>query len=215
MSDSRSGGPLVEMSVSDLLQSLASGEPAPGGGAASAIAAAMAAALGRMVAGLTLGRDKFRAVQDDMALWNEEIRALQERLERLADADASAYARVIEAYGLPKDTVEQQEARSRAVQKALQGAAEVPLNTAGACVEVLQALEKVAAHGNPNASGDAAVGALLAHAALRGAARNVRINLRQIADEEYRQATAAQITQLVEHGEAALVWALATIDGGQ
>ncbi len=101
------------------------------------------------------------------------------------DEDAAAYEQVRTAHRLPKETGDQQAARTAAIQQALQGASRTPLATVGACLAVLRLAEQVVASGNPNAATDGAVGALLAHAGLRGAALNVRINLGGIDDAEF------------------------------
>src|SRR5207302_20710 len=108
------------------LEELAGGAPVPGGGSAAALAGALAAALVAMVARLTTGRKAYAAVQERVAALLAEADALRAQLRRLVDDDAAAYARVSEAYRIPKGDP----TRTRAVDQALVGAAQTPLRMA-------------------------------------------------------------------------------------
>lgn len=200
---------LVDLSLREFAAKLASADAAPGGGSASALAGALAAALGGMVAGLTVGRPKYAAHEVEMQAVQTQAERLRGQLLALVDADTAAYENVMAAYQLPKDTDERVVARREAIQEALKHAADIPLATAEACVQVLNLAALAAEHGNPNAASDAAVAGLLAHAGLLGAARNVRINLQQIKDAPFCGAAEARISGLVTNAEAALKRALA------
>jgi glutamate formiminotransferase/formiminotetrahydrofolate cyclodeaminase len=135
-----------------------------------------------MVAGLTVGRKKYAAVEVEMKALALEATTLGNALNALVDRDAEAYARVMEAYALPKETDAQGTERTRAIDAALLGAALVPLETARACTAVAALAEHAARLGNPNCVSDAGVAALLAEAGCRGAAYNVRINVASLSD---------------------------------
>src|SRR5581483_4060643 len=94
-------------------------------------------------------------------------------LETLVDADAAAFGEVMEAFRLPKETDEEKAARSEAIQAAYKGAVEPPRAVCEQAYRVLELAAIVAERGNPNAVSDAGVAALLASAALEGAALNV------------------------------------------
>lgn len=194
------------------LDALAAATPAPGGGAAAALAGAMSAALIAMVAGLTLGRPRYAAAHAEMSAVSERAAALRQALTQAAADDTAAYLALMAAYRLPKADDAQQADRQAAIQAALRRAAEVPLAAAEACSELLELATAVAARGNLNASSDAAVAALLAHAGLQGAVRNVRINLNDLEAAAFRQEAAARTAQLLETGTQALVAALAAAD---
>lgn len=163
--------------MAGFLGRVASPDPTPGGGSVAAHAGALGAALAQMVAGLTVGRKKYAAVEGEMKDLAQEAARLRQALSALVVRDAEAYEAVRGAYGLPQDTPDQQAARSAAIRAALLGAAEVPLETARACVQVAMLAAAVAERGNRNAVTDACVAALLAEAACKGAAFNVRINV--------------------------------------
>ena len=195
---------LVDLTVSEFSERLASGDPAPGGGSAAALAGALGAGLAAMVARLTIGRPQYDAAQETMRQLEAKAERLRRQLLALVDADTVAYTNVMDAYRLPRETPEQKSERTTAIQEALKHAADIPLATAEACVQVLQMAALAAQQGNKNAGSDAAVAGLLAHAALQGAVRNVRINLGSIKDGAFVTAAEARVAGLVARGEAAL-----------
>jgi len=160
------------------LDELAGGAPAPGGGSAAALAAALAGALVAMVARLTLGRKAYGGVQARVAEILAEAEALRSQLRRLADDDAVAYTRVSAAYKLPKDSP----ARSRAVDEALVGAAHTPLAMARGAVRLVALAREIGTIGNRNANSDARVAEALAGAALAGALENVKVNVGSLSE---------------------------------
>jgi formiminotetrahydrofolate cyclodeaminase len=203
---------LSDLSVSALLDALAAATPAPGGGSAAALAGALSAALIAMVAGLTAGRPRYADAQAEMAAVLARAGALRRALAAGADADMNAYLDVMAAYRLPKESDAQKAGRAAAIQAAMRRAVEAPLSVAQACAEALDLAGRTAARGNPNASSDAVVAALLAHAGLQGAVRNVRINLPNLNDADFCQAAEQQAAQLLEDGALAFAAALAAAD---
>jgi glutamate formiminotransferase/formiminotetrahydrofolate cyclodeaminase len=185
-------------SVSGFVASVASSSPTPGGGSVVAHVGALAAALAQMVAGLTVGKKKYAAVEAEMRELGVRAASLGARLAQLVDADARAYGAVSDAYRMPKDPAEAATTRQQAVERALIGAAKVPLDTARVCAEVAEIAADVAARGNTNAVSDAGVAALLADAACRGAAYNVRINVAALTDRAGGAPLAAEAQHLVK-----------------
>jgi formiminotetrahydrofolate cyclodeaminase len=115
---------------------------------------------------------------------------------QLADADTEAFDEVMAAYRLPKAGDEEKAARSKAIQSALRGATEVPLDTLRACAEALSHARVVESYGNASAASDVGVAIGLLKAAAEGAAANVEINLTGLKDESYKNATGAETTRL-------------------
>jgi glutamate formiminotransferase/formiminotetrahydrofolate cyclodeaminase len=167
------------------IDQLASGEPTPGGGSAAALAGALGAALVTMVGRLTAGRKRFAAVEDEMQRTIDAAERLLGQLAGLTERDAAAYEMVRSAYRLPKETDAERSARHAAIQDGLRAASLTPLETVEACADVMRLALRVAQAGNPAASTDACVGALLAHAGLQGAVLNVRANLTDIDDAAF------------------------------
>jgi formiminotetrahydrofolate cyclodeaminase len=189
---------LTELSVDELVARLASDAPVPGGGSASALAGSLAAALVHMVVELTAGRSE--AAGDEAALVEIRVSAasLQSELTRLVDADAAAYASVMAARRLPRDSDLERDARRVQLEAAIREATRAPLATARHASDVLELAERMAPIGNRNAVSDIGVAALLAAAAIRGAILNVRINLPFVTnDEELRTGAEAEVTRLL------------------
>jgi len=187
----------VEGTVESYLNKLAGADPEPGGGSAAALVGALGAALVSMVTNLTLDKEKFAAVQDDVAELKKKSETLRAELEELVTLDALAYREVAAAMKMPKDTDERKEQRRQVMQVALKGAAEVPLKVAEAAVEVARLSLPAAEKGNPNAVSDAGVAVLLADAAAHSAALNARINLVWIEDEDVKRGTWARIEAIL------------------
>jgi formiminotetrahydrofolate cyclodeaminase len=192
-SDSLAGLTLTEFS-----DRLASAEPVPGGGSASAIAGSFAASLLAMVARLSFDRPKYAAFHKT----HSRALAAGERgrtvLLELADADAHAYAGFGEARKMPKESEQEQAARETATRIAARASTEVPLNVVDECSRLLVDVAAMSGRSNINASSDLEVAARLASAAARGAAANVQINLPMVGDEDYAVATTRTVEGLLD-----------------
>ena len=166
------GGEAVER----FMARIARASPTPGGGSVAAHVGALGAALAQMVAGLTIGKKKYAAVEAQMQQLSLEAHALRQRLAELVQRDADSYERVRTAYTMSK-APEHATARADAVRDALVFASQVPLETAQLAVQVAAIAATIAEQGNSNAVTDACVAALMAEAACKGAVLNVRINV--------------------------------------
>lgn len=165
-------------SLDGWIEELAGATPAPGGGSAAALAGALGGALVAMVARLTAGRKAYAAVAERVVAILAEAEALRAQLRRLVDDDAQAYAKVSEAYKLPKEDP----GRAARVDAALAGAAETPLALARGAVRLIALASEIARIGNKNAGSDARVAGWLAEAALKGALENVRANVAALSE---------------------------------
>jgi glutamate formiminotransferase/formiminotetrahydrofolate cyclodeaminase len=194
--------PLAQASVRKFVEALGSRTPAPGGGSASALMAAMGAGLGAMVGWMTYGKRRF---EDKDPLMRRLIPPLDEAMKALVpmiDRDTRAFDAYMAAVGMPKTTPEEAGVRRRAMQEALQAAVQVPLEvmrTADGCWEPMA---EMAEHGNPASRSDLEVGAAALAAGIWGASRNVAINLPGIEDAGFRDATAAESERLAARAEA-------------
>jgi len=187
-----------ELTLAEFAARLASPDPVPGGGSASAVAAALGASLVAMVATLSEGRTKYA---EHAALYEHAAptaRRLSDELFALADEDAAAYAACAFALKLPREAFADKEYRDRQIKATAQVAAEVPLRCVETCREVLVLAEALAGRSNVNASSDLRVAALLLQAAGHGAAENVLVNLPLIGVNDWTQATEARVKALLD-----------------
>lgn len=171
-----------EETLGTFAELVAAGTPAPGGGSVAAHCGMMAAALGRMVCNLTIGKPKFADRESRLIDVRSELENLGARLRELIAEDAASFEAVLAAYRLPKGTDEEKTARAERIQIAIEGAVSVPLETAERSFEVLKLLREIADNGNPNALSDVAVGSQLAEVAIKGAGYNVTANLGTMSD---------------------------------
>ncbi len=161
----------------EVLRSIASSEPTPGGGSVAALALAHAHSLAMMVARLTEGKKKWADGHETaQSVISESQAGLAESL-RLAEIDAEAFESVMSAYRLPRETEEEKEIRKKSIRDSTIGAAEAPLATAFSARRLLSSLERLCESCNENALTDLASSSELCLSAVKIAAMNVRINL--------------------------------------
>jgi glutamate formiminotransferase / formiminotetrahydrofolate cyclodeaminase len=182
--------------VHEFLDQMASREPTPGGGAASAHVAALAAALGAMVAGLTVGRKKYAAVDAEMRDMLRSCEAARARLEKLVEQDNAAFEDVMRLRKTPANNEIEVTRKAKLELEALWKATTVPLDTARSAAEVLQLAGEMANKGNRNAASDAGVAMLMAQAAGRGALLNVAINLKDLPEGPEKDAVRGEVAGL-------------------
>lgn len=166
----------LDRRLGDLLEDIAARTPAPAGGSVAAIVVAMAAALATMAA--RFSSEHWEGAGGAVA----QAEALRARVAPLAQEDARAYEKALEALRLPREG--DPEARNAALGEALALAAAVPLEIAAVASDVALLAADVAEHGNPNLRGDAAAAAALAEAGARAAANLVAINLGAVESDE-------------------------------
>ena len=188
---------LTNWTIADFLKKLASEEPVPGGGSASALAGALGAAL--IVMYSRLGTIRKGVSGDDQEVLQKislEASAYQQKLTRLVTEDSAAYAEVMQAFKLPKTTEEESRNRQEAIQKGFQKAVETPLQILNCSIECLYLTAEVALSGNPSAFSDLKVAHNLCRAAANGAIENVEINLPSLKDPDYLKQVEERLRKL-------------------
>ncbi len=158
------------------------------GGGAAALVGAAGVALGNMVGDLTTGKKKYAAVEEEILVLNARAEALRKRLEALVQADADAFTPLAAAYGLPRETPEQQARKAAVLAEALDGACAVPLDIMDACCEGIRLAAYYAEKGSVLALSDAGCAALFCKAALQASALNVAINTKLMTDRAHAAA---------------------------
>ena len=190
------------MALRDLLDAFASNESVPGGGSAAALAGAVGVSLLMMVAGLPRTRTGAPEEAADLAEAAARLRPLRDTLAVLVERDSDAYASVLVAMRLPKATDAEKGARRAAIDTAMHGAIEVPIDTMRACQQALRGAVVVASNGNTNASTDTGTAVLLLMAAVHGAALNVDVNLKSVRDAAFAERIAKERDQLISDADA-------------
>jgi len=192
---------VLSNSLGNFTELVAAGTPAPGGGSVAAYCGVLAASLGQMVCNLTIGKQKYAEAEPRLRAIRSELEQLGARLRELIAEDAASFEAVLRAYRLPKDSDEQKTERAAQIQIALQGAVDVPVETARRGFDILRLLDELADIGNPNALSDVAVGARLAQVAIRGASYNISANLDSISDRVAADTTREQMKDMIDQSK--------------
>ncbi|MGW8264805.1 MAG: glutamate formimidoyltransferase [Longimicrobiales bacterium] len=194
-------GPLVLRPTFDFVDEVSRDTPAPGGGSVSALAGALGAALGGMVANLSVGKAEYDDRFEELCALADRAQALKDTLIRGVDEDTQAFDSVIKGMRMPKDTPEEQRARDAVIQEGYKAATLVPLRTVEQCRDALEICREIVVLAPEEMKSDVGTGALVARAGLIGAAYNVRINLKSIRDEAWGGEIRGRLKGLVEEGE--------------
>jgi formiminotetrahydrofolate cyclodeaminase len=172
-------------SLGDVLDAFSSNEPVPGGGSASALTGAIGVALLMMVAGLPRTRTGSNEERTEMDEASARLRPHRVALAQLIDRDSQAYSAVVDAFRMPKITADEQAVRRRAIDAAMHGATETPLEILRVCQKALTETPLLARHVAKSAASDVGVAIELLCAAARGSGMNVETNLGSIRDAEF------------------------------
>ena len=189
---------IKDKSIQTFLDELASKSATPGGGSAAALMGAQSAALTSMVCNLTIGKPKYTEVEIEMQALLQKSETLREKLTGLIKADVDVFNRLMTAYGLPKETVEEKAARSEAIQTVLKAATEVPLDCARACAEAIELSRCAANKGNLGVISDAGAAVMAGYSGLKTAALNVYINTGSLKDRQFAQAKLAELESILK-----------------
>ena len=165
----------AERTIDEFIDDVAASAVTPSGGAVAAVGGAFGAALCEMVCIHTIERDDYADERAELSTIRAELETRRTRLLKLADEDSIAVDELQAAFETPSD-----ENRAELIDERLRRAADVPLDIAEACLDVLDHATVVTTKGNQNALADAGTGAFLAHAALEAAVFTVQSNLELI-----------------------------------
>jgi methenyltetrahydrofolate cyclohydrolase len=176
---------LAELTIKEFLEKTASDSPVPGGGSVAALSAALAASLTEMVANLTIGKEGYETVEDEMKTIAQDAMRFRRRLVQAIDNDSDAYKDVISAMKLPGNTEAEKHHREKTIQNGLKQAALIPMVVAEDAAQVMELAGKTVAKGNKNTITDGVVGVMMAKTAVLSALYNVKINLSSIKDNTF------------------------------
>lgn len=183
-----------DTTTGDFLKALASGEPTPGGGGASALCGALGAALASMVGNLTTGKKKYAQYEQDIRGILDRAEDLRERLISCVDEDAACFEPLSRAYGIPKDDP----FRDDIMEKALNTACSAPMNILRLAAEAVELHGELLEKGSRIMLSDVGVGALCCQTALKGAALNVLTNTRLMKNRQRAEELNGEVNALLE-----------------
>ncbi|HQZ97522.1 MAG TPA: glutamate formimidoyltransferase [Pyrinomonadaceae bacterium] len=204
---------LVDLTCRGFADETASESPAPGGGSISAYLGALGAALATMVANLSSHKAGWDDRWEEFSDWAVKGQKIKDELLFLVDEDTSSFNKVMDAFGLPKTTEEEKEARTAAIQEATKYATEIPFRTMQRAFDAFEIIRAMAEQGNPNSVSDAGVGALCARSAVMGAYLNVKINAAGLKDREFAENLLLQGAEIEGKAIAAEAEIMAIVNG--
>jgi methenyltetrahydrofolate cyclohydrolase len=195
---------LQNFTVKEFVEELASNSPAPGGGSAAALSAALGSALGAMVFNLTIGKKIYNEYDDEKKeLINSslyEANKGKDEFLSLMEKDAEEFLVLMDAFKLPKNTEEEKSSRMEKINEGYIKALEIPFNVALKAFKIYKYIEIAAIYGNKNAVSDAGVAALLIQTSIESAVLNVKINLSAIKDDNYKQQVSQKCNNIIKEG---------------
>jgi len=187
---------LLDFNLREFTNELSVDSPAPGGGSTAALCGALSASLSSMVSNLTVGKKEYENVQKDVKELAVNAQSLKDEFLRDVDLDTLAFNKLMEAYRLPKKTEELKKERAQAVEEALKEATLVPFGVLEKSIKALNMAREIALKGNKNSLSDAGVAGLTAQAAAEGAYYNIKINLPNLQDNEFKSKIKKQAASL-------------------
>jgi len=188
---------IEEKSLHVFLSELASNSATPGGGSVAALMGAQSAALTSMVCNLTIGKQKYAEVELEMQNLLVKSEKLRSDLAAMIQADIDVFNKMMEAYGLAKDTDQEKMLRTQQIQLVLKAATEIPLDCAKACSEAIAISQEAADKGNVNVVSDAGVAVMSAYAGLKSAALNVYTNTASLKDRDFAEKKLAELEEIL------------------
>src|SRR6266566_114609 len=179
---------LAALKMREFCNETLSDSPAPGGGSVAALMGALGASLGGMVANLSAGKRGWDDKLEYFSKWAVKAQQLKDELLELVDEDTAAFNNVMDALALPKQSAEEKASRAAAVETASKS---------------YQLLAEMAEKGNPNSISDVGVGICATRACIDGAVLNVRINLANLKDAQFKSDLQKKVRQLQGDSESA------------
>ena len=183
----------AEMSARSFTEVLASSEPVPGGGVASALVGAIGTALASMVGNLTTGKKKYAEYEDDIQRILKKADELRNTLLPQIDEDAKCFEPLSKAYGLSKDDP----SRDEVMENALRIACTAPLAIMKTAAEAIELHAELAVKGSTLMLSDVGVGVLCCKTALMGASLSIFINVRLMKNRDFAEALKAETDSLL------------------
>jgi formiminotetrahydrofolate cyclodeaminase len=171
--------------LQEYFNELSSNSPTPGGGNVAALCGALSASLGIMVCNLTIGKKKYADVEQEIIRLKEKLENMQKEFVVLGQKDNASFDKVMDAFKLPKETDQEKEIRSKAIEEATIGATTAPMEVIKISKALLPLIEIIVEKGNRNSISDAGVAVSLIRTAANGAYLNVLINCSSLSNQTF------------------------------
>ncbi|MCL1935948.1 MAG: cyclodeaminase/cyclohydrolase family protein [Defluviitaleaceae bacterium] len=192
---------LSNLKIDIFLEKLASKEPAPGGGAVSALCGALGTSLTTMVANLTIGKKKYLEYDEVLKEMVQGLSKIKDELIDNIEKDAVSFTAVTDAMALPKSTEEEKIKRTEQIQEALKNASKVPVDIMLLCKKGLELSKIGVGKSNPHVITDLGAAAIMFDSAIKTSFLNVLINLASIKDENFVNEIRKKADELLKNGE--------------
>ncbi len=192
---------LIDFKLDDFADVTAGESMAPGGGSIAAYVGALGVSLGTMVANLSAHKAGWDANWEFYSKWAEKGQAYKNKLLYLVDEDTNAFNKIIEGFRMPKNSIEEKEARKLAIEDATKYATEIPLQVMEAACNSMEVMQAMVKDGLPSSLSDAGVGVLCARTAVLGAYFNVRINAKDIKDRKFADTIVAKAEKVYQNAQ--------------
>ena len=175
---------IIELKAIEFSDEVARESPAPGGGSVSAYVGALGSSLGEMVANLSANKRGWEDRVENFSAIANKIDEIRKELLFLVDEDSNSFDRIMASFKLPNNSEEEKKIRLKAIYDSSIYAAEVPLRVMNRSCDCYELIFELAKNGNQNSISDAGVACLCIHAAIYGAYLNVKINLKDISNDQ-------------------------------
>lgn len=182
----------------EFINKLASKEPIPGGGSATALVGAISAALGCMATNLTIGKKRYKNIEEEMILVQNKLIKLQQELLDCMKKDTENFMPLYNAYSLPQQTIEEKEKKDLILEEALIKAIEIPLKLIELCEQVIDINIFLFKNGSKNVASDAICGITLAESSLKCASYNILVNTKLMKNREVAEKYNKKIDKIVK-----------------
>ena len=196
---------LVNLNLVEFNDEIDSKSPAPGGGSVSALASSIGVSLSRMVGHLTVGKKKFKALDENIqnkfnSILKEFIH-FKEELLALVDKDTEAFNLIMAGFKLPKETAKEKEIRKQKILEGTIEAIKVPYVVARLSLRALRNMDYILEYGNKNTLSDIGVSTLMLYTGLEGAILNVKINISGLTDQHMIDQYSNSITEMLSEAK--------------
>ncbi|XP_075790240.1 formimidoyltransferase-cyclodeaminase [Pelodiscus sinensis] len=205
-------GGLVSKSLRAFVHAVGARSAAPGGGSVAAAMAALGAALGCMAGLMSSGKRQFEALESVMRKLIPPFHQAMGELVAMVDADSLAFSGYLDAMKLPKNTPEEREKRTAAMQQGLKRAVDVPFALAEKVTALWPTLREMARYGNLACKSDLQVAAKALEAGVFGASFNVVTNLKDVADEAFREEVHSRVSGFLAEAQQSVAAVLELLE---